>query len=80
MNTLDEVFYFISSPFQYVSTQHEKDKVIVLKKEIYYLFLISILQIVLKIIKLGQNGVLNIESFWIVMMIYFSEKKDYNMT
>ena len=32
MNTLDEVFYFISSPFQYVSTQHEKDKVIVFEK------------------------------------------------
>ena len=32
MNRLDEVFYFISSPFQYVSTQHEKDKVIVFEK------------------------------------------------
>ena len=32
MNQLDEVFYFISSPYQYVSTQHEKDKVIVFEK------------------------------------------------
>ena len=32
MNRLDEVFYFISSPFQYVSTQHEEDKVIVFEK------------------------------------------------
>ena len=32
MNRLDEVFYFISSPYQYVSTQHEKDKVIVFEK------------------------------------------------
>ena len=32
MNRLDEVFNFISSPYQYVSTQHEKDKVIVFEK------------------------------------------------
>ena len=32
MNRLDEVFYLISSPYQYVSTQHEKDKVIVFEK------------------------------------------------
>ena len=32
MNRLDEVFNFISSPSQYVSTQHEGDKVIVFEK------------------------------------------------
>ena len=32
MNKLDEVFVFICSPFQYVSTQHEADKVIVFEK------------------------------------------------
>ena len=39
MNRLDEVFYYISSPFQYVSTQHEKDKVIVFEKgELLFVF------------------------------------------
>ena len=32
MNKLEEVFYFISSPFQYVSLQHEDDKMIVFEK------------------------------------------------
>ena len=32
MNKLDEVFYFISSPFQYVSLKHEDDKIVVFEK------------------------------------------------
>ena len=32
MNKLDEVFYFISSPFQYVSLKHEDDKLVVFEK------------------------------------------------
>ena len=32
MNKLEEIFYFISSPYQYVSTKHEKDKIIVFEK------------------------------------------------
>ena len=32
MNKLDEVFNFISSPFQYVSLKHEDDKIVVFEK------------------------------------------------
>ena len=32
MNKLDEVFNFISSPFQYVSLKHEDDKMVVFEK------------------------------------------------
>ena len=32
MNKLEEIFYFISSPYQYVSLKHEDDKIIVFEK------------------------------------------------
>ena len=32
MNKLDEVFNFISSPFQYISLKHEDDKMVVFEK------------------------------------------------
>ena len=76
MNRLDEIFYYISSPFQYDSTQYEKDKVIVFEKgELLFIYNFHPTNS-FENYKIGTKWGLDIELFLILMKINFLVKID----